>query len=697
MIGALRLLPLLFLAATAVAPAATPRVLTFEDLRRVVTVRAPQISPNGALIVYVRSTIDWKANRNRSDLILVNVDGTGARTLTHGRAGVDKPQWSPDGARLAFLASPESGKPAQLYVMPMNGGDALQITTNKAGVQDYAWHPDGNAIAYVSDDDPANQKALDKHLDAVTITDNDYLTREAPQPAHLWLVDAAVGAATRLTSGTWSVVKGSAPVWLSDGSKIYYQRQADPIFAHFVSQTTYAYDVKSKTSTDLGLGVDSDPKICLVEPDFVVTSVELTRQPPSVPPSKYEAHEPTRWYLSVLKPRHGSLYLQTDLSERSSDTLAETSNSSGTVDRNVHWFGCSEGAPPLIATTDGVRNVVWTTTERGETVRASLGDVDFGPDATLSNNGAVAFVGLRPDRPADIYYLPPGAFALHGTSLPKQITNENAWMNDFTVARSEAFEWQTDLGTKADGVLTYPVHYVAGRKYPLVLDIHGGPVSTSTWDMTGLEGLSLVQILAAHDYFVFRPNYRGSDNLGDAFLQAIVGDVTSGPGRDNLAAVAALRATGMIDESRIGVSGWSGGGLQTSWLIGHANFWRAAVMGAAVTDWYQQAVLADINENFAQTFFNGTLPFNPSGRAAYAAESPITFATNVKTPTLILSDTRDQRVPVSQAYTFYHALRDRGATVKFTAFPRAGHFPTDPVGREMALRAWAGWLERWLK
>ena len=303
----------------------------------------------------------------------------------------------------------------------------------------------------------------------------------------------------------------------------------------------------------------------------------------------------------------------------------------------------------------------------------------------------MAFVGLKRDRPAEIYYLSPDS------ATPERITNENAWMSDFTVAKSEAFEWQTDLGTKAVGVLTYPVHYVAGRKYPLVLDIHGGPVSTSTWDMTGLEGLSLVQILAAHDYFVFRPNYRGSDNLGDAFLQAIVGDVTSGPGRDNLAAVAALRATGMIDESRIGVSGWSGGGLQTSWLIGHANFWRAAVMGAAVTDWYQQAVLADINENFAQTFFNGTLPFSPAGRAAYAAESPITFATNVKTPTLILSDTRDQRVPVSQAYMFYHALRDRGATVKFTAFPRYGHFPGDPVGREIVLRAWAGWLDRWLK
>lgn len=684
MIRALLLLPMVLLAAAAASPAS--RVLTFEDLRRVVTVSQPHISPDGARIVYVRSKIDWKADRNRTELVLVNSDGTGARTLTHGRNGVTNPQWSPDGTRLAFLASPETGKPAQLYVMPMNGGDALQLTTNKAGVQDYAWRPDGNALAYVSDDDPANQKAIDKHLDAVVITDNDYLTRETPQPAHLWLVDASGGPANRLTSGTWSVVKGSAPVWAPDGSKIYYQRQPDPIFAHMVSQTTYAYDVASKVSSDLGFGIDSDPKVGS-------NNSGSLNGVPGAP------------LIAVTKPRHGSLFLQNDLSVRSLTNGNEVFDSSADVDRNVHsyfWLG-----PDLIVSTaNGVRSVAFrvgtlnlsngtvTGPRRPSWVAAidvfSDSSVDFSGDATASTNGAIAFVGLRRDHPAEVYYVPPGS------RTPRQVTNENAWIGDFTIAKSEAFEWQTDMGVKAVGVLTYPVHYVAGRRYPLVLDIHGGPVSTSTWNMSGLEGLSLVQILAAHDYFVFRPNYRGSDNMGDAFLQGIVGDMASGPGRDNLAAVAALRATGMIDESRIGVSGWSGGGLQTSWLIGHADFWRAAVMGAAVTDQYQQAVLSDINEPFNQAFFN-VLPYTPAGRAAYAAESPITFATHVKTPTLVLSDTRDQRVPVSQAYTFYHALRDRGATVKFMAIPRYGHFATDPVGREITLRAWAGWFDRWMK
>ncbi len=249
----------------------------------------------------------------------------------------------------------------------------------------------------------------------------------------------------------------------------------------------------------------------------------------------------------------------------------------------------------------------------------------------------------------------------------------------------------------ADGALTYPAGYVPGRKYPLVLVIHGGPIETSTWDFAGFEeGAPLAQIFAAKGYLVLRPNYRGSDNSGDAFTQAIVGDVSSGPGKDNVAGVDAVRKLGIVDESRIFVSGWSGGGLQTSWLIGHAHFWRAAVSAAAVDDWYQQTLLADINEPFGKAFF-GALPYTPEARGKYRAESPITYVDDIHTPTLILSDTRDPRVPVSQSYTFYHALRDRGVTVQFTAFPRYGHVPSDPVGLEQALKAWVGWIERWSK
>ncbi|HTA39538.1 MAG TPA: prolyl oligopeptidase family serine peptidase, partial [Candidatus Acidoferrales bacterium] len=507
---------------------AAARGLELEDLRQVVTVGAPSIAPDGSRIVYVRSKIDWKNDRRDSELVLVDTKGGTPRVLTHDRIGVSSPHWAPDGSAVAYLAVPERGKPAQIYVLPMNGGDSFKATDAAAGVTSFAWRPDSHAFAYVAEDEAPKKPDAQKPLDAVVITDNDYLTRETPMPQHLWTVDADGTHATRLTSGTWSIVATSSPVWSADGTKIYYQRQPDPIFAHFVLQTTYVRDVKAATDTPLGYGTDSYPQI-----------------------------SPDGKFIAVAIPRHGSLYLTNDESIR---TLADGHESYGskTIDRNVHgaaWLPHDAGV--LLETSDGIRNVAWVLYAKASQ-KLELGDVDI-VQADVANDGGIAFVGQSSTDFAQIYYLPPGAAA------PKRLTNENPWLASLELGKSEAFTWQTDLGVQAVGVLTYPVGYVTGKKYPLVLDIHGGPISTSARDLAGVEP-PMDQVLAKRGYFVFRPNYRGSDNLGDAFLQAIVGDVTSGPGRDNLAAVEALRKTGMFDESRIFVSGWSGGGLQTGWL-----------------------------------------------------------------------------------------------------------------------------------
>jgi dipeptidyl aminopeptidase/acylaminoacyl peptidase len=651
----------LILCAPAQAQSAQPRGLELEDLRAVVGVAQPAISPDGRSVVYLRSKLDFKNDRTDRELVLVDVPSGVERTLTHDRVGVSAPAWSRDGRFLAYLASPERGKPAQVYVLPMNGGDSLKLTGSPTGVDAFAWRPDGRAIAYTREDEPADKAQIDKHLDAVTVTDQDYLTLKAAQPLHLWTINADGSGDKRLTSGPWSLVAGASILWSRDGTKIYYQRQPDPIFAHFVSQQVWEHDLVSGADAPILHEVASYPQI---------------------------SNDGSM--LAVVLPRHGSVYLQQDVSVRSLADRRELF-SSRAIDRNVHWYDwMPDNKRLLMGASDGIRNVAWFLNADGTSRKLDLGDVDFGADASIAGNGTIAFIGEKSNALPELYVLAPN------TTAPKRLTDENHWLASFRLARVDAFSWQTDLGVAATGVLVYPLDYTSGKKYPLVLDIHGGPVSTSVRDLAGLEA-PFDQVLAKRGYFVFRPNYRGSDNQGDAFLQAIVGDVSSGPGRDNLAAVDALRRTGMIDESRIFVSGWSGGGLQTSWLIGHANFWRAAVSGAAVDDWYQQAVLADINENFAQTFFAGATPFTKDGRSRYAAESPITYVSAIKTPTLILSDTRDQRVPVSQSFIFYHALLQRGVPVQFTVFPRYGHFSSDPVGREITLRAWGAWFDRWMK
>jgi dipeptidyl aminopeptidase/acylaminoacyl peptidase len=639
---------------------ASAKGLNYEDLRKIVGADSPQLSPDGTRVVYVRSTINWKQNRRDTELVLVDVHAGASRTITHDRIDVSMPRWSPDGAALAYLASSERDKPAQLYVLPMNGGDSLKVTDASNGIVSYAWRPDSQAFAYVTPNDNPDKKAVEKHLDSVVITDQNYLTRVQIQPSHIWVVNADGSGTTRLTDGTWSA---AGTVWWSpDAKRIYYTRLPDGLyFGHLTQQATWVHDIAAKSDALLVPGVSANGVL---------------------------SHDGSAVAVSV--PRHGSLFLTNDLSIRSTADGHELWNATA-IDRNVHGFTwLPHDAGMIVETNDGVRAVAWLVKPAGAAQKLDLGDVDI-VQANVAPDGGIAFVGQRRDHYVEIFYLAPNS------ATPKALSNNNAWISNYQAARVEPFEWMTDLGVKAIGALYYPIGYTAGKTYPLVMDIHGGPISTSTWDMTGVENGMLDQLLAARGYFVFRPNYRGSDNMGDAFLQAIVGDMASGPGKDNLAAVDALRKTGMIDESRIFVSGWSGGGLQTSWLVGHANFWRAAVSGAAVNDQYEQATLSDINEPFNEAFFPNESPFTKAGRAAYDAESPITYVDAMKTPLLILSDTRDQRVPVPQAYELYHALKQRGIPVQFTAFPRAGHFPTDPVGQEQVMRAWVGWIERWSK
>jgi dipeptidyl aminopeptidase/acylaminoacyl peptidase len=194
---------------------------------------------------------------------------------------------------------------------------------------------------------------------------------------------------------------------------------------------------------------------------------------------------------------------------------------------------------------------------------------------------------------------------------------------------------------------------------------------------------------------VFSPNYRGSDNLGNAYQRAIWNDAGDGPGRDVIAGIDAVKKLGFVDESKIGVTGWSYGGYMTSWLIGHYQIWKAAMAGAPVTDVYDEYNLADGNVT-GRYSFKGS-PFVGDNLKDYRAQSPITYAAHMKTPTLIMHDTGDARVTITQGYALYHALKDNGVPVKFVAFPIAGHAPGDPVRRMDMYRRWVEWMDQYLK
>jgi dipeptidyl aminopeptidase/acylaminoacyl peptidase len=215
--------------------------------------------------------------------------------------------------------------------------------------------------------------------------------------------------------------------------------------------------------------------------------------------------------------------------------------------------------------------------------------------------------------------------------------------------------------------------------------VHGGPRTASLETFS-----SQAQIFASQGWIVFQPNYRGSDNVGNAYQSAIFNDAGDGPGRDVMAGVAAVRKRGVVDEARVAVSGWSYGGYMTTWLLGHYPGWTVAVAGAAVTDWIDQYNLNDGNVGGAGSF--GGSPWTGTLMDAYRAQSPITYATKIKAPTLVMSNTGDYRVTVTQSYKLYHAMKDNDVETKFIAYPLAGHNAADPVHQRDVQRRWMEWI-----
>jgi dipeptidyl aminopeptidase/acylaminoacyl peptidase len=652
------------------AQLARPGRLTPADLDKLVGVSDPQIAPDGKSIVVVVSRVNAKKNTYDRELVLVHIATGRRRVLTFERKGVAHPRWSPRGNRLAFLAVAGAGKKAhhQVFVMPMNGGDARRVTDAPEGVQQFAWRPDGKEIAYAAEDERSRKKDAEKNDDAFEVGNDGYLTTKAPLPTHLWLVSPEGGKARRLTSGTWSLPSllppnsPSSPLsWSPDGKSIAIVRQPTASFGD--SDRSVIQIVTTATGA--------------VRPLTKRTSLE-----------GYPSFSPKGDQLIYWYPRQG------DPNNVNEIQLAPASGGEGKsltarLDRNPVWSTwMPDGKSVLVGGHDGTRVALWLQPLDGPARRLDLGAVDpswfYWVEAHVGKPGAIAFTGSEPRRPTELYYLP------SATAKPRRLTDFNKHLAGLDLGKVEGITWKGPGGFTEDGVLVYPPGFSPKKKYPLVLFIHGGPTSAST------EGFSVItQLFAAHGYVVFSPNYRGSDNLGNAYQRAIFNDAGAGPGRDVMAGVEAVKKRGFVDAGRIAVTGWSYGGYMTTWLIGHYHCWKTAIAGASVTDWDDQYNLSDGNVGVRYQF--GGSPWVGHFRKAYRDQSPITYAARIKTPTLILATTGDARVPISQSYRLFHALKDNKVTCKFVAYPVSGHSPGDPFRRRDLMKRWLAWLDKYLK
>jgi dipeptidyl aminopeptidase/acylaminoacyl peptidase len=339
----------------------------------------------------------------------------------------------------------------------------------------------------------------------------------------------------------------------------------------------------------------------------------------------------------------------------------------------------------LIWANDSTIPGLWIMPIDGPMKRLDMGKAIPGSAITVSSSNQIALLASETDRPTELYYM------ATPDSQPQRLTDFNAHIAALDLGKQETISWRGADDFDMDGVLTYPPDYQPGKSYPLILYIHGGPRGTSTMGFS-----TRTQQLASHGWIVFQPNYRGSDNLGNEYTAAIWNDAGAGPGRDVMSGVDLLIERGIADPSQMAVSGWSYGGYMTTWLLGnYPDRWKAGVAGASVTDHIDQYVLSDIHSPVA-TYYGGSPFTDPKLLRAYREQAPITYAVHIKAPTLVLCDTGDQRVPITESFILYHTLRDNGVKTKFIAYPVTGHSPSDPVHQRDRDRRWAAWLQEHL-
>ena len=676
------------------------RRFTLDDFSKVARVSDPQFAPDGKSIAVVVSRPNLDEDRYDPELTVVDVATKASRKVVTGLTGLNFERWSPDGTKFAFLANagPAGAQKLQVYVVASKGGVAKAVSSSPRGVQQLAWSPDSKTIAYATQDEPEKKAGFERWNRSFEVTLNtDYTMTEAVPPTHLWMVSANGGDPKRLTSGTWTMpishppgTPASAIVWTPDGSGIVITRNGGGRGATPPAPAPAPGGAPAQPAPQRGGGAGGGGLQVVHVSDGSMTPLGGNGTHPQFSPDG-----------KMVATNNGGVFAiganAATTAPATGGNAAGGGNAGGGrggnggpaagIDRGIAralWL--PDGKSLIVGGNDSERVSLWQTPLAGgdpkklDTQGVSPNS-SFFVDMSISKDGAIAFTGTTPMRPVELYYM------ASPTSTVQQLTMVNAEIATIPLGKSELVGWKND-DFEENGIVTYPPDFNPSQKYPLVLYIHGGPAAASmmTWS-------SQVQLYAAQGWIVFQPNYRGSDNLGRQYQGAIRNDAGEGPGRDVIAGIEALKQKGFVDESRMCVSGWSYGGYMTTWMTGHyPDMWKCAVTGASVTNRLDQYNFSD-----GAGGGGGNSPWtSPQNMERTMAQSPISAASKVKAPTLILHDTGDYRVAITESFEWFHALRDNGVTAQFIAYPVYGHSPTDPVHQRDVQRRWIEWMQTYL-
>lgn len=650
-----------------ICTAAHARPLQPSDMFDMVDVSNAQISPDGKSVVFVVNRWDRHAAAYVHELHVVDSLGRVDRRLLASPLDARSPRWSPDGKLIAFLAPAGGpGTPLQVYITRRDG-KAHNLTRMPTDVQEIAWSPDSDSIAFVASDPPDRARVQDQggRFDA---GENGDTVHAAAMPSQLWVVSVSGAKPAQLTAGPASVSAADASgppapqiAWAPDGGRLAVIRLPTANATDVDKAVVTLVDVKTHSSQAL------TPSLLL--------GGTLAFSPDGA--------------IAYLSPRDDSRVNGYEVRVVTAAGTTETAWMHS-VDREIAGLRWMPDGSMLAGGLDGANAHLWLQARDGQPEELKLGDAyPFCErqmcDLSVSRSGGIAFAGEGPYLPMDVYVMAtPG-------SAPRRITHYGDAIASLDLGKNEMLEWDGPDGFRENGILTYPPGFSRDKRYPLVVLLHGS-ISAATRRFN--TGWPMPQLIAARGYVVFEPNFRGSDNSGNAYQSAVSDDTVVGPSRDVMAGVKHVEGLGFIDGSREAVCGWSYGGLMTSWMITQFHHWRAAVSGAAVNDWLER--YADGNGTEARYLFGGS-PYVGDHMKDFVAQSPITYAKNVTTPTLIWSMTDDPVVPAVQSFALYRALKDQGVPVRFVLYPSHTHAPGNALQIADLTQLWLDWLDKYMR
>ena len=667
----------------ALAPgaAAQTRAVTTEDVLAIRVPAAPSLSPDGTAVLFtVRQWQDATGkDAGRKDartwIWRVSADGSSpARQLTFGDRGDSQPAWSPDGKWISFVSARAAGAgaeepKAQIYAMRADGGEASPLTAVAESIQSYAWSPDGHTIAFTMTDPQATAAA-----DAMRKRDDEKPFEGEFRPVHLWVLDVATKAATRVTDGTAFTIGGPLS-WAPDNTHVAFAAGVTPLLRDG-RRDVFIADVRARTVEKISpnFGPDGSPRY---SPDG--RSVVYLSEPVTSPAIGDGTPRGT------VQQSHVMLYeVATKQTRDVTGTLTVDPSAAGWATTTLHWR--PDGRTLVFTAGDRAYvNAFSFDSAAGRATALTTGrTLQLG---TFSGDGSrVSFIMDAPLAPPEVY-VADASFA-----SPRKLTDLNPQTRDFAMGETEVVTWKSSDGMEVEGVLLKPVGYAAGKRYPLLVVAHGGPAGAhlNNFRVGGLEG---GQLWAGQGWAVFYPNPRGSSNYGEKFLRANVADWGGGDFKDVMTGVDALIAKGVADKDQLALIGWSYGGYMTAWGITQTNRFKAAMVGAGLTNMWSMYGTNDIPSTL-QGYFGGiaskeTLPL-------YVNRSAMTHIDNVTTPTLILHGASDERVPVGQAQELFRGLKDRGKTTELVFYPREGHGFTEYYHLQDRLNRIHDWVTRYV-